>query len=73
MRAKQENPKRRQKEVPLPLPDQQGLQCLESQNTEGSKYAALDPHSVAIGSNCNQIIPQCAKTEQCPQAVSKTI
>ena len=34
---------------------------------------ALDPHPVAIGSNCDQIIPLCAKTEPHPLAVSEIV
>ena len=73
-RAGQENPESLRKKAPLLAPTQPRIQGLGSQQkAEGSEYVSLDPHQVAIGSNCNQIILQCAKTELCPLAVSRII
>ena len=48
--------------------------CPASQlKVEGSEYVALDPHSVAIGGNCNQIISGCIRSNPPPLAISNTI
>ena len=74
MREERENPESTQETMPLPLPAQHWLQYLGCWlKAEGSEYVGLDPHPVAIGSNCDQIKQGCKKKELLHPAESNII
>ena len=72
-RAEGENPESTQEKAPPPCTCSACLKPLGLPlKAEGSEYAALDPHPVAIGGDCDQITPGCKRTEL-SLAISNTI